>query len=292
MCPKVKYNQAAKAVRKGKRMIMGYKQKYGSYHSVPTDIVPKTEPVLPDKDCPIIVRYMTRSELAAIPRDRYEVRVIKVRVPKLETGEDGEEELLVAITDSVHLTKNLKALRMKLRTRLRNHGGGNPPPSNPFKDPIDQYKMADCIIKVMDGFFHDEDKCTIFDKDYNKKEFCVMMHIFFKKIQFLKKDSRLQFSQFVQNDVFAGKSGFIRTFNTYADKDIYKAFEEQLDIKKCNFKNRPVPIPPEKKSSDYHQRMMQDMGLAFQEIGWAFQKSSYFIELKNLKETLNNFVLQ
>lgn len=123
-------------------------------------------------------------------------------------------------------------------------------------------------------------------------EFCVMMHIFFKKIHFLKKETRLQFSKFLQNKVFAGKSGFIRTFNTYADKDIYSDFEDQLDIEQYNFKKRPASIPPEMKPSDYHQRMMLDMSLAFQEIGWVFQKSPYFKELKELKKTVNEFVLQ
>lgn len=46
------------------------------------------------------------------------------------------------------------------------------------------------------------------------------------------------------------------------------------------------------KPSDYHQRMMLDMSLAFQEIGWVFQKSPYFKELKELKKTVNEFVLQ
>lgn len=123
-------------------------------------------------------------------------------------------------------------------------------------------------------------------------EFCVMMHIFFKKIHFLKKEMRLQFSKFLQNKVFIGKSGFIRSFNTYADKDIYKAFDEQLDIKQCDFRKHPAPIPSEEKPSDYHQRIMLDMGLAYQEIGRVFQKSPYFIELKKLRKTVNEFVLQ
>lgn len=254
-----------------------------------------TVSVLPDRQNPVVVRFVTRSELAAIPRDRFDVKVIKVRVPLLETGEiGGEEELMVAITNTEQLARQLKKVRRNLRNRMRNNngGGGNPPSGNLFKEPIDQYQMADCIIQVMDDFFHGEEKCTIYDQKYNNMEFCVMMHIFFKKIHFLKKETRLQFSTFLQNRVFAGKPGFVRSFNTYADKDNYKAFEEQLDINQYNFKNRPVPIPSEKKPSDYHQRMMVDIGLAFQEIGWAFQKSPYFIKLKELKKTVNGFVLQ
>lgn len=293
MCPKVKYNDNTKATKKFKRMLDGINLWSGW---MPTGTVPKTVRKLSyEKYNPVVFRVMKRSELDAIPRDRYDVKVIKVIVPLHETGEvEGEEELLVAITNSEQLTKRLKTLRQNMRIRIRdnNGGGGNPPSSNPFREPIDQHKMADCILQVMDDFFHGEDKCTICDKEFSNMEFCVMTHIFLKKIHFLKKETRLQFSKFAQKRVFAGKSGFIRSYNTYAGKDIYKDFEKQLDIKQFNFKNHPVPIPPEKKSTDFHQRMIQDMSLAFQEIGRAFQKSPYFKELKELKETLNEFVLQ
>ena len=252
---------------------------------------------LPDRQNPVIVRFVTRSELAAIPRDRYEVKVIKVRVPLMETDEAvGEEELCVVITNVDQLSKQLKGLRYRYRTLMRKNGGGGGgggvPPSNPFCDPINQEKMADCIIQVMDDIFHGEEQCTICDKNYNRMEFCVLMHIFFKKANFLKKESRLPFSKFVQNKVLAGKSGFVRTYNTYADKDIYKTFEEELDIKTMNFRKRPATVPPDEKPKDYHQCVMQEMSLAFQEIGWHFQKSPYFKELKKLKETVNQFVLQ
>lgn len=153
--------------------------------------------------------------------------------------------------------------------------------------------MADCIIQVMDDFFYSEDKCTIYEKEYNRMEFCVLMHIFFKKTNFLKKKSRLSFSNFMQNKVLVGKSGFVRTYNKYADKAIFKDFEKQLDIKQYNFKKHSVPLPPEKMNSlDYHQRMMIETGYAFQEIGWAFQKKPYFEELKDLKKTMNKLVIQ
>lgn len=291
MVPKFKISGSTKVLKKARRLIGGYQQRYGR---TPTGIAPKIGPDLPDEHNPVIVRAVTREELAAIPRDRFDVKVIKVMVPLLETGEvGGEEELMVAITNTEQLARQLKKLRQNIRTRMRNNngGGGDPPSGNPFKYPIDQYQMADCIIQVMDDFFHGEDKCSICDQKFSNMEFCVMTHIFFKKIHFLKKETRLQFSTFLQNRVFAGKSGFVRSFNTYADKDNYKAFEDQLDINQFNFRTRPVPIPPEKKPSDYRQRMMVDMGLAFQEIGWAFQKSPYFTKLKELKKTVNAFVL-
>lgn len=251
---------------------------------------------LPDERNPVIVRYVTRSELAAIPKDRYAVKVIKVSFSRSETGElVGEEALMVAITDIENAQKQLKQVRFSYRTLLRKFGGGGgggKSSINPFCAPIDQHKMADCIIQVMDDFFHGEKECTIYDNKYSRMEFCVLMHIFFKKANFLKKDARLPFSQFLEKKVFAGKSGFVRSYNTYADKDTYKDFEDQLNIQEIDFRNHPVPIPKDKKPSDFHQRMMLDLKNAFQEIGWAFQKSPYFTELKALRETMNHFELQ
>ena len=162
MSPKLKKDYA-KATKKVKRMINGFIQRSGR---TPTGIVPRIGPELPDERNPVIVRALTRSELAAIPRDRYEVRVISVRILTLDTGEvGGEEELVVAITHTEQLARQLKKVRQNLRKRLRdNNGGGGPPSSeNPFKDPINQYLMADCVIQVMEDFFHGEDKCTICD---------------------------------------------------------------------------------------------------------------------------------
>lgn len=162
MSPKLKKDYA-KATKKVKRMINGFIQRSGR---TPTGIVPRIGPELPDERNPVIVRALTRSELAAIPRDRYEVRVISVRIPTLDTGEvGGEEELVVAITHTERLARQLKKVRQNLRKRLRdNNGGGGPPSSeNPFKDPINQYLMAG-VIQVMEDFFHGEDKCTICDQ--------------------------------------------------------------------------------------------------------------------------------
>lgn len=287
MSPKYKeYN--IEETKMPKRQTSDYEQ---IYVDMLTGTVSKVVPKLPDEYNPVVVRFMTRSELAAIPRDRYHVRVIRVATTHQKKGEfEGEEELLVAITNSEQLTKHLKSIRYRIRLGKDDGGGSEPPSDNPFKEPIDQHKIADSIIQVMDDFFHGEDKCTIYYRDFSKMEFCVLMHIFFKKINFLKKETRLQFSKFMQDHVFAGKSGFIRSYNTYADKAIYKAFDKQLDINQYDFKNHPVP--PEKKPIDYHQCLILELSMAFQEIGRAFQKTAYFKELKKLQKTVKNFYLQ
>lgn len=196
-------------------------------------MVPRIGPELPDERNPVIIRSLTRRELAAIPRDRYDIRVLKVRVPLLETGEvGGEEELVVAITDTMNLAKQLKKLRQNLRNRLRNNGGGGDGPSSSgiFNSPINEDLMSDCILGVMDDFFHDDENCTICNREYGRMDFCVLMHIYFNYIGFLKNESRLSYSTFLQEKVFVSKSKFgKRTFNTYANKAFVQDIKEATE---------------------------------------------------------------
>lgn len=251
---------------------------------ITTGSVLKIGPDLPDKHNPVIVRVVTRSELTAIPRDRYEVRVIKVMVPLQDNGEvGGEEELMVAITNVKLLEKQLKTFRQNLRSRLRgnNGGGGGPSSTILFNSPVNEDMMSDCIMNVMEDFFHGEENCTICNKEYSIMEFCVLMHIYFKYIGFLKNKSRLSYSKFLQEKVFASKSKLgERTYNTYANKEAYKTLEKQLKNMEVDFNKHPK-LPPDLKESILKP--------AFQEIGWAFQHSRYFIDLIELRNDLQKF---
>ena len=282
-----------KAQKKAMRLVWGNNTIHGLRRAV---TVSRTYPSLPDEHHPVVIKLIKRSELDAISSKGYEVKVIREMTRIRSTGEiDGEDELLVAIRESEKHTRQLIRARQAIRNSFwnRDDGGGDPPSSNPFKEPINQHEMADSIIKVMHDFFHGEEKCHIGDMDFTDMEFCVMMHIFFKKIHSLKKEARSPFSTFLQNKVFAGKSGFVRTFNKYADKKEYKDFEEYLgEIKPHYFDMRPAPLSPEKILSDYQEREKMKMKFAFQEIGYAFQKSDCFTKLKKLRENMNEIVLQ
>lgn len=259
----------------------GLKQRHGKPL---TGMAPKIGPELPDERNPVIIRSLTRSELAAIPRDRYDIRVLKVRVPLLETGEvGGEEELVVAITDTMNLAKRLKKARQAYRNRLRNNGGGGDGPSSSgiFNSPINEDLMSDCILSVMDDFFHDDENCTICNREYGRMDFCVLMHIYFKYIGFLKNESRLSYSTFLQEKVFVSKSKFgKRTFNTYANKASFKILRKQLENLEVDFKKHPK-LPP-----DSNESILKP---AFQEIGYAFQHSSYITDLIELRNDLQKF---
>ena len=281
MVPKVKTYNSAKAIKKAKRQMAGLKQRHGKPL---TGMVPKIGPELPDERNPVIIRLLKRSELAAIPRDRYDIRVLKVRVPLLETGEvGGEEELVVAITDTMNLAKQLKKLRQNLRNRLRNNGGGGDGPSSSgiFNSPINEDLMSDCILGVMEDFFQGDENCTICNREYGRMDFCVLMHIYFKYIGFLKNESRLSYSTFLQEKVFVSKSKFgKRTFNTYANKASFKILRKQLENLEVDFKKHPK-LPP-----DSNESILKP---AFQEIGYAFQHSSYITDLIELRNDLQKF---
>ena len=111
MVSKIKISGSTKAVKRAKRQIGGYRHRYGR---TPTGIAPKIYHDLPDAHNPVIIRAITRAELATIPRDRFDVKVIKVMVPLSKTDEvGGEEELMVAITNTDIVGTQKKQIAMK-----------------------------------------------------------------------------------------------------------------------------------------------------------------------------------
>ena len=235
-------------------------------------------PALPTKDFPIVVRAASRDEIDDIPRDLYTVTVLAtVKRPGLE------EALVIALTRIDECQDSFKSLLLNIHDIVRKSGGGDEPPGNLFFAPIDEGKLADCIIGVMRGFFHDEETCNICDKEYNRMEFCVLMHIFFKHINILKNPNRLPFSMYLQNQVLVGKEKFSeRTYNTYAAKGPFGLLEDELkdNVFEVNFQVHPVP--PKVPDGKF-------LRLAFQEIGHAFLHSDYFNELREFRENLQSF---
>ena len=244
-------------------------------------------PSMPNDRFPVVVRRATIGEIANIPGDRYAVKVLASSKGSHNVvfGTGKEEDIVVAISLTKKLESQLKSFRRGYRIQVRNSVGGDnaPSPSNIFNEPVNEDKLADCILGIIDGFFHGEEKCTICNKPYTLMDFCVLVHIFFKYIHILKKDSRLSFGTYLQEKVFAGKSQFgVRTYNNYADKDVYKNFAKKIMDAEVSFQGHPV-IPAVADANF--------LRLAFQEIGWAFQHSAYFGELRKLKETMQTFIL-
>ena len=255
------------------------KVKWAEYARLKNKIDPReVVPALPNKYFPIVVRAASRDELDDIPRDLYTVTVLAtVKRPDLE------EALVIALTRIDECQDSFKSLLLNIHDIVRKSGGGDEPPGNLFYAPIDEDKMADCIIGVMKGFFHGEETCNICDRDYNPTEFCVLVHIFFKYIKILKSQSRLPFSKYLKNKVLVGKEKFVeRTFNKYAGKQHFKNFETEVKDLTINFRSHAMPLKgPDGKF----------LRLAFIEIGYAFLRSDYFNELRKLRKNVLTFIL-
>lgn len=242
---------------------------------------------MPTPRNPYVFAVTTRRELANIPGDRYVVRVVCSldASHSVSDGSDLEKQVLVLIAQNNKHNRDLDSLRLDLRQYLRGGGGGGgePPSSGIFHEPVDENRLSDCIVGVMDAFFHGGDTCTIFDRKYSRIEFCVLVHIFFKYIRILKNTNRKPFSSYLQQKVFAGMSGFTdRTYNTYADKDVFVNFDDKLKHSRVDFQRHADPSAVS--GADF-------LFPAFQEIGWAFQHSKYFGELREIKKTIQSFDL-
>ena len=144
--------------------------------------------------------------------------------------------------------------------------------------------MADCILNIVNKYFHGAKKCKICEVDLNLYDFFLLTHYYFYYIKILEKNSNLAFCDYLTKKVFAGinKIG-IRNYNIYAQKEKYTNFAELLkDKKDIRFVNRPELPRPE----------TEHFLLApFQEIGWNFHHSDYYRELRRQKDIVNSFII-
>jgi hypothetical protein len=244
---------------------------------------------LPNALNPVVFRDLKRSEIDNIPKERYFVIEITPTEGQDTLTPTTDTKKCVVIRLEKPLEKFLKSFNLNHSHLQGNYIGGEGGSShnNIFVPPIREDKMAECILGVMDGFFHGEDKCTICYSSYSYKDFCVLMHIYFKYIGILKNENRLPYSTFLKEKVFGKKSLFSeRTYNTYATKDVFLSLSNELKNMKdklnveIDFTKHPQ-LPPKPNENIYKP--------AFQEIGWAFQQSDYFVELRELRKNLQTF---
>lgn len=261
----------------------------GCSHSSLRDLksVMNAVPDLPNRRLPVVVRTATIGEIVGIPRDRFSVKVLGSAVKTFSVKDSvrtGEEQLVVAISCLDKARKEMASFRKGYRVQVRKNGAVDELSfAEIFHAPIDEDKLSDCILGVISSFFHGEESCTIYNMKFCRMEFCVLVQLFFKYIGILKKESRLPFSTYLQKKVFVKKSEFgVRTYNKYAGKDIFQKFAKDLESITVDFKRHPK-YPPESNENI--------LKLVFQEIGWAFQHSDYFIELRELRKTMETFNL-
>lgn len=165
-------------------------------------------------------------------------------------------------------------------------GGGGTPQNCIFHRLVDEDKMADCILDFKEKLFHENKECEIFGKKCNIYDFFTLTHFYFKYIGIMDEEiSQLAFCKYVNTKVFGGNNTVnVRNFNNYANMDAYKNFDKLLSHNKdLRFDNHP-----QSSKSETGNFLMAP----FQEVGWKFQHSNYFRELKREQIRVQDFILQ
>ena len=188
---------------------------------------------------------------------------------------------------ALRVLMNMRAnCRKTSRTDNGGGGGGETPPSRIFHRLVDEDKMADCILDIKEKLFHENKECEIFGKKCNIYDFFTLTHFYFKYIGIMDEEiSQLAFCKYVNTKVFGGNNTVnVRNFNNYANMDAYKNFDKLLSHNKdLRFDNHP-----QSSKSETGNFLMAP----FQEVGWKFQHSNYFRELKREQIRVQGFILQ
>lgn len=191
----------------------------------------------------------------------------------------GNEERLVAIIDNIKsLVSELEEIHENYR--MNNTDNSKSPRNHDiFLPPIEENKMADCILKIKNDFFGCKKTCTLADKTWNVTDFCLLMFLSFGRMQILRNPSRKPFCLFLQEKVFMGDDLLkVKNFNNYANHANYQTLAKELPRLPFDLSIRP--------STNNNSSF-----LACHEIGRAFHKSEYFRSLRTLKKNIDEFVL-
>lgn len=274
MSPKIKDLVSTKKVRHLKRVVI-----LGA-GDIPSGTTVKT----------YVPRGDSGKDIVKFRKGLYQVRVIG-QTDDSHTVKDSvqERDVVYVLELADKMQRSLRDIRNESRRESRTNGGGGggggTPPTRIFHRLVDEDKMSDCILHIKDSYFHAEKECDICEKNCTIYDFFMLVHYYFCYIGIMSEDiSQLAFCTYLNKRVFGGNDIVnVRSFNNYTQKDKYKSFAKLLsENKDIRFDNRPQLPRPNTESF---------LLAPFQEIGWKFQHSSYFKELKAEQERVQNFVL-
>ena len=205
----------------------------------------------------------------------------------------GEFQDIVRQKDLTDVIEKMQKVQLKMndillesrkesRTGGGGGGGGTPPNSNIFNRLVDEKRLADSILEIVNKYFHGAKECEICKIKINVYVFFLLMHYYFDYIHILENNKLSPFCEYLNQKVFGGNNKIgVRNFNNYAKNKKYTNFGKLLaEETRIKFKNRPkLPRP---KTEHY-------LLAPFQEIGWNFQYSSYFDELRRQKMIVHSF---
>ena len=211
-----------------------------------------------------------------------------VRKPSstINVGKDSTKLYTVAIASLGELKEQIEGLYHSNRELSRNNGGGPPPESELFYEPIDEGRLSDCFMKIIAGYFGDGDKCKLYGHEFKLHEFCLFVHYYFRRIGIMKTNARQPFSEYVRKSVLKDGAVFTdKTFNNVAK--LYEDEEKEFTDKKLHEINFDFRPSKDAKSSNPLQQLLY----AFQDIGYNFHNSDYFRYLRDTRKRMNDFYL-
>lgn len=276
MAPKVRYIKSAKAAKDVKRLGGGFRLRYGI---TPPGTVPKVG----------LIQIISGEDIERLSKLGVRYRVI-ARADGKEFVQDAvrERDVNYVIEKLLGAQKKLITMRDDSRksSRTRNGDGGGGDPVGIFHRLVDEDKMSDCILRIRDSFFRGEKECTICQKERcNIYDFFILVRFYFIYIGIMDKNiSRLAFCRYLEEAVYGGYEGVnVRSFNNYSNKDVYQNFDKFLSNNK-NIRFNERPQLPRPKTENF-------LLAPFQEIGWKFQHSPYFRELRKEVKKVQSFIL-
>lgn len=238
-------------------------------------------------------RVYSRKAIEKIKSRSYQIRVVKMleRSDGSHTIVDSvrERDVVYVLELADKMQRSLRDIRDESRRESRTYGGGGgggePPIERIFHRLVDEDKMADCILRIKEGFFHAEKECVICDKNCTVYDFFMLAYFYFCYIGIMDKHiNQSAYCRYLNKKVFGGVDTVnVRNFNNYTKMDAYVNFDGLLsDNKNIRFDSRPQL--PQPKTEHF-------LLAPFQELGWKFQHSPYFTELKREQKRVQDFVL-
>lgn len=200
-------------------------------------------------------------------------------IRSVSSGIEGTELYTAIISMADKIKSNAEGLYIENRQLTRDQVDAPPHDSCLFFPPIDDGRMADCIMQAIIHFFGEEDTCKIMGRKYNLPAFCLLMHGYFIRIGILRNVTRTPFCKYLQEYVLkAWRATFTsRTFTNYANE--YNKVE--LEFTRQDKLEIDFSVLP-KQDSKHLQN-------AFHEVGHYFHTSQYFEDLRAIRDYLAKF---
>lgn len=250
---------------------------------------------LPTDEAPAVVQRLTHSEIAAIPRDRFSVKVyrsfgvrevvgpsqIKTRTGTRKRNFRAAHYREMRFKTLIELIEKSKEVANDLEKDYNsNNNDDDPtPPSGIFKPVIDEDGMAACILEAKRAFMGSDKTVTLCGHRCDITDFCIIVFCVLAKTNFLASTAQSKFCEYLKDKVLYDKAPKARTFNNHFNNK-YSDF-----ISKTAQYNIDTTKAPEQRFRGNFVYM------ACYNIMKTFQNTEYFGNLRKQRDELASLTL-